>query len=304
MKTISFFCKYIIFFLVAITTIASTCYSNTNYKEFQYYLKQFDEVKTLKEKVHSNLFILHKLLELELFDSAKNRIQWHRDNIKDGYFDERIKYYELLSLHKRGLIQENISFDNEYAVEFYFTGLINTELKYNNNDYIGSYFNILENLIGSLSIKKINFDSYFILSETNRLLFNVHQYDISRAIISALANSVGPHGTYLNTRFEELFQAAFMYSNYYNPEFVKKIDEEYEIEKDFLPANAYRKYWYVKLVFAFRDQNSFYPMIKKLKFNNTNSEGYIKIPEHIFAIFEAWFDTVKFNKLHPDKLSI
>ena len=99
-------------------------------------------------------------------------------------------------------------------MEFYFTGLINTELKYNNNDYIGSYFNILENLIGSLSIKKINFDSYFILSETNRLLFNVHQYDISRAIISALANSVGPHGTYLNTRFEELFQAAFMYSNY------------------------------------------------------------------------------------------
>ena len=91
-KNISFCCKYIIFFLVAITTIASTCYSNSNYKEFQYYLKQFDEGKTIKNKVISNLFILEKLLEQELFDSAQKRIQWHRVNVKDGNFDERIKY--------------------------------------------------------------------------------------------------------------------------------------------------------------------------------------------------------------------
>ena len=44
---------------------------------------------------------------------------------------------------------------------------------------------------------------------------------------------------------------------YNNPEFVKYIDEEYEKEMDFIPAEAYRKYWYAKLALAFRDQNSF-----------------------------------------------
>ena len=74
--------------------MATTCYSSSNYKQFQYYLKQFDEGKTLKNKVISNLFILRKLLEQELFDSAEKRIKWHRENIKDGDFDEMIKIFD------------------------------------------------------------------------------------------------------------------------------------------------------------------------------------------------------------------
>ena len=101
------------------------------------------------------MFILHSLLEREFFDSAEKRIKWHRENIKDGYLDETIKSYELLSLHKRGLIHELLPVDKNkvhYQTALFLTELINTELKYNQNDYIGSYFNILENLILFLEI--------------------------------------------------------------------------------------------------------------------------------------------------------
>jgi len=283
--------------------MASTCYSNTYYDEFQYYLKQFDEGKTLKNKVISNLFILHHLLEMELFEGANKRIQWHRENVKDGYFDEKLKFYELLSLHKQGLIKENIPSEDNFNAEHFSKELINIELKYKNNDLVGSYFNILKNLIGFLSRDTINFDSYYLLSETYRLLFKVYQYDISRATLNSLAKIDGPQGAYLNNRFEEFYQAVFTYAFYYNPEYVKHIDEEYEREKDLLPADAYRKYWYAKLVLGIKEQNSFYPIINKLKLDNINSEGYKKIPEYIFAIYEAWYDLVKLNKLNPGKLS-
>ena len=116
--------------------MASTIYSSQNFEDLEFYLKQFDEKKTSKDKVTSNLAIIHILLELELFDRANNRIQWHKDNIKDGYFDEKIKFYELLSLYQRGLINENISIsDDFFNVQTILTGFINAEIKYKNNDF-------------------------------------------------------------------------------------------------------------------------------------------------------------------------
>ena len=51
------------------------------------------------------------LLESEIFEGAKKRIQWHRENVKDGYFDEYwVTHDRLEALHaaSRRRIKENV----------------------------------------------------------------------------------------------------------------------------------------------------------------------------------------------------
>ena len=79
------------------------------------------------------------------------------------------------------------------------------------------------------------------------------------------------------------------------------MDKIYLQERDFIPTDAYRKYWYAKLVLAFRNPDTFYPLINALKSNNLNIEGTPKIPEYMFTIFESWFDIVKYNKIDKSK---
>ena len=125
---------------------AFPCYSRTYKELYNLYEEKFRSPKDFQDKNYKNLALIRMDLDVAFYKSAEKRIKWQKDKgLKSQYFKDETEFLEILSLLKQGKLDRELSVgsteDDYYK---YLKKLINSRLKYLNNDFHGAYYNVLK----------------------------------------------------------------------------------------------------------------------------------------------------------------